>query len=56
MEMDAVRTRVSSKFQIGAVGTQDDISAELEAEGVADTEDVDEAEAMIKEGSTDSFG
>jgi hypothetical protein len=52
VEMDAVRTRVSSKLQIGAVGTQDDVSAELEAEGVAegvaDAEDVDEAEAMIE--------
>lgn len=56
VEMDAVRTRMSSKLQIGAVGTQDDVSAELEAEGIADAEYVDESEAMIKEGSTDNFG
>jgi hypothetical protein len=39
VEMNAVRKKVSSKLQVGVVDTQDDINAELEAEGV---DDVDE--------------
>ena len=54
--MDAVRIKVSSKLQIGAVGTQDDVSIELKAEGIADAEHVDKSEAMIKGGSMDNFG
>jgi hypothetical protein len=46
-EMDTVRKRVSSKLQVGAVDTQDDVSAELEAEDVAE---VDEIEVMVEEG------
>jgi hypothetical protein len=41
---------VSLKLQIGAVGTQDNISTKLKVKGVADTENIDKAEAIIKEG------
>jgi hypothetical protein len=49
-EMDTVRERVSSSLQAGAIGTNDDVSAELKAEGVADKNDAEETEAMIEEG------
>ena len=49
-EMRAVRERVSLKLQARAVNTQDDIGVELEAEGVVNEEDAEEAEAMIEEG------
>lgn len=50
VKMRAVRERASLKLQARAVDAQDDVGAELEAEGVVNEEDAGEAEAMIEEG------
>ena len=50
VEIRAVRERASLKLQARAVNIQDNIGIELKAEGIVNEEDMEEAEAIIKEG------
>ena len=55
MEMATIQENVSSSLQAGVANQQDDVSAELEAEDIADEGGVEETNAMIEEGVQVAF-
>jgi len=48
--MDTVREKVSLSLWFGAISIYNNISIKLKVEGVVDKDNVEEIEAMIKEG------
>ena len=50
VEMAIVQKKVSSSFETGIADPQNDISAELETEGIANKNDAEETKAIIEKG------